>query len=206
MQHTSLIIFPATGWEMYHLESTSLSVWLLKHEILLGNLARLPATSRLVRQQLLAFFIYLLAPHFLLSLVHTTYTIKQKYMRFSLISPSSRYRSSCSSHRMMLTNTMRREEIGKEQNRLIVTFPLLAVRGHLCFRCLSHSAKLSKCGGCMRAMYCGKRCQKYDWEIQHKSHCEILRAVNEVEAQEEVEHRSCSEWKRLIVSVKHYVS
>ena len=68
MQHTSLIIFPATGWKMYHLESANLSVWLLKHEILLVNLARLPATSRLVRQQLLAFSIYLLAPHFLLIL------------------------------------------------------------------------------------------------------------------------------------------
>jgi splicing suppressor protein 51 len=104
----------------------------------------------------------------------------------------------------MSTNIMRRELIEKEEATSIPTFPLLAVRGHLCFRCLSHSAKLSKCGGCKRAMYCGKSCQTLDWKIQHNNHCKILQAVNEVDAQEEAESRSCSEWKRLLVSVKHY--
>ncbi|KAE9380958.1 hypothetical protein N431DRAFT_396252 [Stipitochalara longipes BDJ] len=95
---------------------------------------------------------------------------------------------------------MRRELIGKEEGASIPALPLLAVRGHLCFRCLSHSAKLSKCGGCKRAMYCGKSCQTLDWKIQHKNHCKILQVVNEAEAQEEAESRSCAEWKRLLVS------
>jgi hypothetical protein len=101
---------------------------------------------------------------------------------------------------------MRREPTGKEEGTSIPTLPLLAVRGHLCFRCLSHSAKLSKCGGCKRAIYCGKSCQTLDWKFQHKNHCKILQVVNEAEAQEEAESRSCSEWKRLLVSIKHYIS
>jgi len=102
----------------------------------------------------------------------------------------------------MSTNIMRREKIGKEEGSLIPTTPLLAVRGHLCFRCLSHSANLFKCGGCKRATYCGKSCQKLDWKVQHKSHCRILQAANEAEAQDEAESRSCSEWKELLVSAK----
>jgi splicing suppressor protein 51 len=60
------------------------------------------------------------------------------------------------------TNIMRREQIAKEEGTLIVAFSLLAVRGHLCFRCLLHSAKLSKCRGYRRALYGGKSYQALD--------------------------------------------
>ena len=42
--------------------------------------------------------------------------------------------------------------------------------GRICWNCHSKE-KLLKCSGCMRARYCGQRCQEADWE-RHGGYCE----------------------------------
>ena len=65
----------------------------------------------------------------------------------------------------------------------IPRLPLQAIRGHLCFCCLQ-PAKLTRCGGCKRAIYYGKKCQELGWKVEHKKDCEILREINKLEREE----------------------
>lgn len=79
--------------------------------------------------------------------------------------------------------------------------PLLAIRGHLCFRCLEHAEKLLRCKGCQRAVYCSKECQANDWRIVHRHLCKSLREVNDIERQEDAEHRSWEVYTESLVSL-----
>lgn len=98
------------------------------------------------------------------------------------------------------SNVMNREAFQAEQRTEGLNIPYLAIRGHLCFRCLLPAEKLTKCGGCKHAVYCGKDCQSRDWKLQHKNDCKILKAVNEVEGNERALSRSRSEWTKSLVS------
>ena len=103
--------------------------------------------------------------------------------------------------REMSSNIMNRQLIEKEDGVQIPALPLLAIRGHLCFRCLSRPAKLTKCGACKRAVYCGKNCQMLDWKIQHKKDCKILQTINEREEQEKVTSRSRELWIKPLLCI-----
>jgi len=99
----------------------------------------------------------------------------------------------------MSSNIMNRETLREEHKIDIPSLPILAIRGHVCFRCLSPSEHLSKCAGCKRAVYCGKACQNQDWQVQHKKDCKILKRINAIEVQETVPSRSRELWTLSLV-------
>eukprot|EP01084_Bolivina_argentea_P109561 195846_1 len=41
-----------------------------------------------------------------------------------------------------------------------------------CFHCNKAAIKLNSCKGCMKAVYCGKQCQKKHWNITHRNECD----------------------------------
>lgn len=45
-----------------------------------------------------------------------------------------------------------------------------------CNRCGKTDVKLSRCGGCKRALYCSRDCQKRDWKDSHKLVCKTIKA------------------------------
>ncbi|XP_059572114.1 histone-lysine N-methyltransferase SMYD3 isoform X1 [Alligator mississippiensis] len=49
-------------------------------------------------------------------------------------------------------------------------------RGRLCERCLRRNEDLLRCSQCKIARYCGKRCQKEDWQ-DHKRECKCLKSI-----------------------------
>ncbi|KAF1951483.1 hypothetical protein CC80DRAFT_496086 [Byssothecium circinans] len=85
-----------------------------------------------------------------------------------------------------------RERIEASGNPDVPFLPVGAIRGYLCFRCFSPAPNILKCGGCKRAYYCSKACQKLDWSIVHKNHCKIFKTINEVEEQQ---YQSSRTWK-----------
>jgi splicing suppressor protein 51 len=100
------------------------------------------------------------------------------------------------------SNVMNRE-IMRAHNKTegILSLPYLAIRGHLCFRCLLPSQNLTKCGACRRAMYCGKDCQKRDWGLQHKQDCKILKMINDIECRDTAASRSRDDWTSNLVGL-----
>jgi splicing suppressor protein 51 len=103
---------------------------------------------------------------------------------------------------MPSSNIMNREALLAEKHVEILATPLLAIRGHLCFRCWMPHAGLKKCAGCRRVAYCGDQCQKIDWKAQHKKDCKKLRTVNQIEALETAPQRTAALWKSSLVCAK----
>jgi MYND finger len=99
----------------------------------------------------------------------------------------------------MSSNVLNRESAWVKQNIRVPRLPHLAVRGYLCFRCLLPSKHLSKCTGCRRAVYCGKACQTWDWQIQHKKDCKILKMINAIEVLDTASSRSRQIWTQSLV-------
>ncbi|KAF2637958.1 hypothetical protein P280DRAFT_471615 [Massarina eburnea CBS 473.64] len=85
-----------------------------------------------------------------------------------------------------------RERIASSGNPDVPSLPVGAIRGYLCFRCFGPATNILKCGGCKRAYYCSKACQKLDWGLIHKNHCKIFKTINEVEEQQ---YQSTRTWK-----------
>lgn len=84
-------------------------------------------------------------------------------------------------HCAMQSRLAQREAIRDNEKTDAPSLPLLAIRGHLCFRCLKKTDTLCKCGGCGRAAYCSVPCQIADWHVAHKHHCKAFQEVNSVE-------------------------
>ncbi|TVY45752.1 putative protein MSS51-like protein, mitochondrial [Lachnellula occidentalis] len=61
--------------------------------------------------------------------------------------------------------------------------PVLAIRHAICFTCLTASSNLKKCGTCKRVSYCSPKCQKTDWQRDHKKTCKILADSNKRRAE-----------------------
>jgi splicing suppressor protein 51 len=101
---------------------------------------------------------------------------------------------------MSSSNIMRREALLAEKHTQILFTPLLAIRGHLCFRCWMPHTDLKKCAGCRRVAYCSSSCQAIDWKAQHKKDCKKLRTVNEIEGMEMAVRRTGAVWKESLVS------
>jgi hypothetical protein len=101
------------------------------------------------------------------------------------------------------SNAMNREvRSTRDLMQGIPTLPYLAIRGHLCFRCLLPSETMTKCGACRRAVYCGKNCQKLDWGLQHRKDCKVLKSVNELECKDTATSRTREEWTAILVSFR----
>jgi hypothetical protein len=47
--------------------------------------------------------------------------------------------------------------------------------GRMCFWCESAPTKgpLLQCGGCKKVFYCSKKCQKIDWNAEHRNECKL---------------------------------
>lgn len=97
----------------------------------------------------------------------------------------------------------------KERERLqaagildVPALPVGAVRGTLCFRCLSPAEELLKCGACRRPGYCSKTCQKLDWTAVHKKQCKVLQRINQQESSEYKEKRTWDEYRECLVCIK----
>jgi hypothetical protein len=56
--------------------------------------------------------------------------------------------------------------------------PALALKQALCFSCWDVSSNLSRCSACKRVSYCSVKCQKQDWNRNHKKICKKLVASN----------------------------
>ncbi|KAK3172320.1 hypothetical protein OEA41_005641 [Lepraria neglecta] len=56
--------------------------------------------------------------------------------------------------------------------------PTLALKQALCFSCWDVSSNLSRCSACKRVSYCSAKCQKQDWNRNHKKLCKKLVALN----------------------------
>ena len=56
--------------------------------------------------------------------------------------------------------------------------PTLALKQALCFSCWDVSSNLSRCSACKRVSYCSAKCQKQDWNRNHKKICKKLIALN----------------------------
>jgi transposase len=56
--------------------------------------------------------------------------------------------------------------------------PTLALKQALCFSCWDVSSNLSRCSACKRVSYCSAKCQKQDWNRNHKKICKKLVALN----------------------------
>lgn len=98
----------------------------------------------------------------------------------------------------------------KEREKILATgtadipgIPVLAIRGYLCFRCFGPgpSDKILKCGGCKRAGYCSKECQKLDWSLGHKKQCKILQDINRFEEERYREKRTWTEYSRSLLHI-----
>jgi splicing suppressor protein 51 len=100
------------------------------------------------------------------------------------------------------SNVMNREVRSRDFPQGVLTLPYLAIRGHLCFRCLLPSENMTKCGGCKRAVYCGKDCQRQDWGLQHKKDCKVLKSINEFEVNDTATSRTRDEWTSNLVSLE----
>ncbi|CAI6246375.1 unnamed protein product [Periconia digitata] len=87
-----------------------------------------------------------------------------------------------------------RESLAAAGNPDVPDIPVLGIRGRLCFRCFSPSKGILKCGGCKRAYYCSKQCQKLDWAALHKNHCKIFKTINDFEEQQYKDMRTWSEY------------
>lgn len=96
-----------------------------------------------------------------------------------------------------------REAIMARERIEIPTLPLLAIRGHLCFRCLQQSEKLLRCTGCQRAFYCSKECQAADWRVAHRTSCKILKMLTKVGKSSEAEKRDWESYSTLMVSLEN---
>jgi len=96
------------------------------------------------------------------------------------------------------SNSFNREECLKNGAE-IPSLPLLAIRGHLCFRCFQPAERLMRCAGCNRGFYCSKECQKRDWEVAHKGLCKYLKKINEIETKESAKWRSWEEYRDSLV-------
>ncbi|KAH7094309.1 hypothetical protein FB567DRAFT_1145 [Paraphoma chrysanthemicola] len=84
----------------------------------------------------------------------------------------------------------------------VPALPLGAVRGVLCFRCFEPASNILKCGGCKRAGYCSKACQKLDWTALHKKQCKILQQINTVELED---YRDTRTWEDFRLAQLRYV-
>lgn len=58
--------------------------------------------------------------------------------------------------------------------------PTLALKQALCFSCWDVSSNLSRCSACKRVSYCSAKCQKQDWNRNHKKICKKLVALNKL--------------------------
>ena len=56
--------------------------------------------------------------------------------------------------------------------------PTMALKQALCFSCWDKPSNLSRCGACKRVSYCSKKCQKQDWNRNHKKICNKLVSLN----------------------------
>ncbi|KAI9647175.1 hypothetical protein NHQ30_003558 [Ciborinia camelliae] len=56
--------------------------------------------------------------------------------------------------------------------------PTLALKQALCYFCLDVSSNLNRCSACKRVSYCSAKCQKEDWNRNHKKICKKLVALN----------------------------
>ncbi|KIN02864.1 hypothetical protein OIDMADRAFT_52690 [Oidiodendron maius Zn] len=56
--------------------------------------------------------------------------------------------------------------------------PALAFKQALCFSCWDVSSNLSRCSACKRVSYCSAKCQKQDWNRNHKKICKKLVVLN----------------------------
>ena len=60
---------------------------------------------------------------------------------------------------------------------------------------IRRNGKFYKCKGCRRALYCSRKCQKQDWNLNgHKYRCTLSMCL----------HQSKREWKRMIRQSKCY--
>jgi hypothetical protein len=58
--------------------------------------------------------------------------------------------------------------------------PLTVQIGKICFWCESAPTKvpLLSCAGCDKVLYCSQRCQKIDWDAQHRDECKLKTAIH----------------------------
>ncbi|KAF2788999.1 hypothetical protein K505DRAFT_254250 [Melanomma pulvis-pyrius CBS 109.77] len=56
--------------------------------------------------------------------------------------------------------------------------PTLAYKQALCFSCWDIPSNLNRCIACKRVSYCSVKCQKQDWNRNHKKICKKLVALN----------------------------
>ncbi|KAF8178640.1 hypothetical protein K438DRAFT_1938715 [Mycena galopus ATCC 62051] len=65
--------------------------------------------------------------------------------------------------------------------RLYAPLTTTQVKCLICAYCLraGNSESLQKCTGCRRVAYCGKKCQKLDWKLDHKQCCPAFQQYNE---------------------------
>ncbi|KAN0096778.1 hypothetical protein V8E51_015583 [Hyaloscypha variabilis] len=61
----------------------------------------------------------------------------------------------------------------------LVHAPTLALKQALCYSCWDVSSNLSRCSACKRVSYCSAKCQKQDWNRNHKKICKKLVALNQ---------------------------
>ena len=61
----------------------------------------------------------------------------------------------------------------------LVHAPTLALKQAGCYSCWDVSSNLSRCSACKRVSYCSAKCQKQDWNRNHKKICKKLVALNQ---------------------------
>lgn len=61
----------------------------------------------------------------------------------------------------------------------LVQAPTLALKQAVCFSCWDVSSNLSRCNACKRVSYCSAKCQKKDWNRNHKKICKKLVTLNQ---------------------------
>lgn len=65
------------------------------------------------------------------------------------------------------------------EDRKLIQPPALTLKQALCFSCWDESSNLSRCSACKRVSYCSAKCQKQDWNRNHKKICKKLVALNQ---------------------------
>lgn len=88
----------------------------------------------------------------------------------------------------------------------VPSLPVLAVRGHLCYRCFQPAPNMFKFTGCVRAAYCSKLCQKKDWTECDKSMCKRLKKINVIEKEEAAMITSNSFERYKMALVRHFMA
>ena len=66
------------------------------------------------------------------------------------------------------------------EHRKICEVDVKLALSDLPFKCVACNKNLAadakRCAGCQSVVYCGKECQKHDWQLGHKARCKLIRS------------------------------